>query len=66
MTNRDKLIKTNIYDLLCEINDELAEFEICIMECLPGAFPNCPFAECKSRSNCWKCIQNWLDEEEKE
>ena len=56
MTNREKLIKTNIYDLLCRINLEMPCF--CVVQALgeeekPDTCDN----------NCDRCIESWLNEE---
>lgn len=59
MTNRQKLIETNIYDLMCEINKNLKEghrYCECIMQALN--------VRCKCKAyKCSKCIEKWLNEE---
>lgn len=62
MTNRQKLIQTNIYDLLCTLHDNMLDmFAFCIMEVLPGKYEECPYEW--DKHNCGECIQNWLNEE---
>lgn len=64
MTNRQKLIETNIYDLLCTLHDNMLDmFAFCVMEILPGKYEECPYQGDKHR--CGDCIQNWLNEEAK-
>lgn len=64
MTNRQKLIETNIYDLLCNINKNLAEVNpngACIMKALNANYNyKCEYI---LEYNCGDCIQNWLNEE---
>lgn len=60
MTNREKLLKTNIYDLLCEINKNLLNVDFygaCIMQGLDVDY--------KCGHNCGECIAKWLNEEAK-
>lgn len=64
MTNREKLIKTNIYDLLYTLNDNMLDmFAFCVMEVLPGKYEECPYKGDKHM--CRECIAKWLDEEAK-
>ena len=56
MTNREKLIQTNIYDLLCRINSQMPCF--CIIQALGDE--NKPDI-CDDK--CDKCIESWLNEE---
>lgn len=64
MTNRQKLIETNIYDVLCTLHDNMLNmFAFCIMEILPGKYEECPYQGDKHM--CGECIQNWLNEEAK-
>lgn len=72
MTNREKLLHTNIYDLLCRMQDNIENFyvssddngeNICIMDIL-----NAGMAGVRHRvadGNCQKCIAAFLNEEEK-
>lgn len=60
MTNRQKLIETNIYDLLCNINKNLLKespYGACIMQGLDVNY--------KCEYNCGECIAKWLGEEAK-
>lgn len=60
MTNRQRLIDTNIYDLLCNLNKNLQEGKTyceCIMQALS--------VKSKCDYKCGKCIAKWLNEEAK-
>lgn len=60
MTNREKLLNTNIYDLLLSLNKELTQishYETCVLEALEKKYIVCEY------SNCDKCIQNYLNKE---
>ena len=63
MTNREKLTKTNIYDLLCTIQKALMEdggkiSGLCVIEDIERKPRSCP-----EGSPCGKCIQAWLNQE---
>jgi hypothetical protein len=61
MTNRQKLIETNIYDLLCEMNKAITGFKCdCVMEALTGFKIKYSSYCCDS---CGECIARWLNEE---
>lgn len=64
-TNRDKLIKQDLYDMLCMMNKNLKEFNnSCVMIGLIGydkKIYRCYEYECK----CDKCLQEWLNMEVK-
>lgn len=65
MTNREKLIKTNIYDLLCEIQKNTGNRKLsglCVLELILGRETVCP-TDNNFRLNCQSCIRNWLNEE---
>lgn len=65
MTNRKKLIQTNIYDLLCSIQNSLSGAELsglCIIEDITKKGKPCP-EEVWFGSRCSECIAKWLDEE---
>lgn len=60
MTNREKLLNTNIYDLLLSMNEIVIRsscYETCILEALEKEY-----AECTDNS-CEECIQNYLNKE---
>ena len=62
MTNREKLTKTNIYDLLYTLNDNMLDmFAFCVMEILPGKYDECPYQG--DKHSCGECIARWLGEE---
>ena len=63
MTNREKLIQTNIYDVLCNMNKAITGFQCdCVMCALTDG-------EITYRSDCCgscgECIAKWLGEEAK-
>jgi len=58
MTNREKLLKSNIFDVLCDMNKNLLKespYGVCIMQGLDVD------RECEY--NCGECIAKWLGEE---
>ena len=64
MTNREKLIKTNIYDLLCTIQKALMEdggkiSGLCVIEDIERKPRSCP----EEGSMCGMCIANWLNQD---
>ena len=65
MTNRQKLIKTYIFDLLCELNKAITCFSCdCVMEALTcGKIHNNLLCDEFCNDACGQCISNWLDEE---
>ncbi|MBR0340799.1 MAG: hypothetical protein IJH64_00840 [Oscillospiraceae bacterium] len=67
MTNREKLLHTNLYDLLCRMNERLRDNEgknendesrACIMDC----FMESSESERRCFANCEKCIASYLNE----
>lgn len=69
MTNREKLIKTNIYDLLCSIQDGICCIResdgitgLCIIEDITKEPRACPSTGSFGKG-CADCIAVWLDEE---
>ena len=71
MTNRENLLHTNEYDMLCRMNNRLRENEgkdestettrACIMDC----FMDSSESEQRCMCNCEKCIARFLNEEVK-
>lgn len=60
MTNREKLTKTALYDLLCAINKPITEdncYNMCVIQALQKPH------RCICSGHCDECIQNWLNEE---
>ncbi len=61
MTNRQKLIETNIYDLLCNMNKAITGFQCdCVMCALTDGEITYSSDCCES---CGECIARWLGEE---
>lgn len=70
MKNREKLLHTNIYDLLCQMQENIESYfvssddngeNICIMEIL-GAY-RIGVRHRVADGDCKKCIAAWLNEE---
>ena len=60
MTNREKLLSTNIYDLLLAMNKiiiQLSHSETCVIDALEQKFFYCEHVTCD------KCIQKYLNKE---
>lgn len=61
MTNRKRLLNTNLYDLLVAINERIIENSSdCILQYLDK---NITAAKC-AESSCNSCIAAWLNKEE--
>lgn len=60
MNNRDKLLNTNIYDLLVSMNKQIIErsyYETCVLGILEKEDIECEYFTCE------ECIQNYLNKE---
>lgn len=58
MTNREKLLNTNIYDLLVHINSYVRQTSsVCIIDMIENDVCNCEYDSCKD------CLQNYLNAE---
>ena len=60
MTNREKLLNTNIYDLLMAMNKtvmQISHYETCILETLEQENIGCEYFTCD------ECIQKYLNKE---
>lgn len=58
MKNRQRIMKTNLYDFLMTLNSNIQRiYKGCILEALTGNKINCD-------QNCDKCMQEWLNKEE--
>ena len=63
MTNREKLIQTNFYDMLCNMNKAMTGFNCdCVMAALTEGEKTYG-TDCGSK--CGECIAKWLNEEAK-
>lgn len=67
MTNRENILHTNIYDLLCRMQHNLddllvVDLNFCILD-LIGIDTD---AYCDGMGECDKCLQKWLNEEVKQ
>ena len=78
MTNRQKLLKTSEYELLCRMNREVVNAQdrilecsespinICIIDAITGDLTVCPDADRDTigyKSACDACIAAWLNSE---
>lgn len=61
MTNRQKLIQTNIYDLLCNMNKAMAVYSFDCVMCALTDGEKTYGKECCGK--CGECIAKWLSEE---
>ncbi len=60
MTNREKLLNTNIYDLLLAMNKFIiqhSDCNTCVLEALEQKHIDCPCYVCEN------CIQHYLNKE---
>lgn len=57
MTNRERLTKTDIYDLLYKLNNGMNDFA-CIIDALRGETCLCP-----AKKRCNQCISDWLNQD---
>lgn len=62
MTNREKLLNTNIYDLLVKMNDNMIT-SMCVLDLFVDGFVACPKCETTNDFNCNECIQKFLNKE---
>ena len=63
MTNRDRIMKTNLYDYLAKMADKAEkEKDVCIMTLLPNGLLSCPGND--KSIPCRDCVGRWLDMEE--
>lgn len=60
MTNREKLIQTNIYDLLCNMNKAMTGFNC---DCVMAALTEGEKTYGTDCGSCGECIAKWLGEE---
>lgn len=69
MTWRQKLLHTNIYDLLCRMQENAEEraqkqVDICVLSYIENANPlfRCTGYFRGDKQDCQKCIADWLNE----
>lgn len=69
MTNREKLLHTNLYDLLCRMNESIKwkkmqdnhDIRMCIMDVLDDVGDTlCNGAWLSNRDSCGECIARYL------
>lgn len=70
MTNREKLLKMNIYDVLCDMNEKLAfldidEYPCCVIQIFDTGRDCLNIINNHTYRQCGECIANWLNEEAK-
>lgn len=61
MTNRDKLLETNEYDLLVKIQEAMVGGCCCIIDAISGQCYPCK-TDRTLPDDCKDCIQKWLNE----
>ena len=69
MKNRERLLKTSIYDTLVRMNVNLMPnegypYDKCIMDALISEHQKIAERCINAKGNCHQCIQTWLNEEE--
>lgn len=70
-TNRDRLLKRNEYDLLCDIQLGCIYGQWCVLDLITPIDHSCPPSDPMPTNGeerwevCKKCIENWLNREEK-
>lgn len=65
MTNRDKLLETNEYDLLVKIQEAMIDGCCCIIDAITGQCHPCKWYDVSHTAlpdDCRDCIQKWLNE----
>lgn len=61
MTNREKILKTNIYDLMMTIKANIEHGHHCPIKAVSGQYE---YSRClKHNYVCGQCAQAWLNEE---
>ena len=60
MTNREKILNTNLYDLLVALHEVCDK---CIVNDIHFAFKDWEGHRCNETHDCKKCIADWLGEE---
>lgn len=72
MTNREKLLHTNLYDLLCRMNESIKwkkmqdnhDIRFCIMDVLDDVGQTlCNGVQMSNRDSCGECIERYLNKE---
>ena len=71
MKNRDKLLNTAIYDVLCTMNKKMREddmqtrygYPVCIMDLLDNVECVCSCNMDRVTRSCTDCINNYLNKE---
>ena len=72
MTNREKLLHTNLYDLLCRMNESIKrkkmqdnhDIRFCIMDVLDDVGQTlCNGVQMSNRDSCGECIARYLNKE---
>jgi hypothetical protein len=59
--NRERLLKTSLCDMLCEINEPMLAYRC---DCIMDVFDDTPEGCTKYKGKCRDCIAEWLGEEE--
>lgn len=67
MTNYDRLLKWNEYDMLVAIQEAMIGGCCCIVDAITGQRHPCKWYDAADRAlvdDCKECIQKWLNEKE--
>ena len=67
MTNYDRLLKWNEYDMLVAIQEAMIGGWCCIVDAITGQRHPCKWYDAADRAlidDCKECIQKWLNEKE--
>ena len=59
--NRERIMQQSLYDLLCWMNDNINDYEVCIMDAL-RAYTGERCAKYSWGKRCKECIAAWLNE----
>lgn len=65
MTNRDKLLEANEYNLLCDIQLGFMRKDVCVIDAITQSLYPCSKRDKEDFKTCKECIQKWLNREEK-
>lgn len=60
MKNRERINKTNIYDLIVAMATKVNKLNICVLSLFPNGRLICK----NNKQDCSECIATWLNEEE--
>lgn len=59
MTNRERLNRTNMYDILLTISNNC---DLCVIHIIGGIPANRKMVRCVNYESCAECLANWMNE----